>query len=78
MASAKDVYESHIYRANMYAAGIWRGVGVDVVPEDDIYPGSLTATRTGPGSLTATASGPRSLTASASGARSLTASRKNS
>lgn len=30
MASSKDIYESHMYRANIYAAGIWRGSGVTV------------------------------------------------
>ena len=27
MASSKDIYESHQYRANIYAAGIFRGTG---------------------------------------------------
>ncbi len=31
MASAKDTFESHAFRANSFASGTWRGVGVTVV-----------------------------------------------
>ena len=27
MASGKDIYEAKIYAANIFAAGVWRGVG---------------------------------------------------
>ena len=27
MASFKDIYEAHTWRANIFAAGVWRGVG---------------------------------------------------
>lgn len=32
MASAKDIYEAKVYAANMYAAGVFRGVGSSVAP----------------------------------------------
>ena len=28
MASSKDIYEAQVYAANMYAAGVFRGIGV--------------------------------------------------
>lgn len=31
MASSKDTYESHTWRANTFAAGAWRGVGAAAV-----------------------------------------------
>ena len=33
MASAKDIYEAKVYGANIYAAGVFRGVGVTVDPK---------------------------------------------
>ena len=30
MASAKDIYEAKVFAANIYAAGVFRGVGVTV------------------------------------------------
>lgn len=31
MASTKDIYEGKVYAANIFAAGVFRGTGVDVV-----------------------------------------------
>jgi hypothetical protein len=31
MASAKDTFESHTFRANTFASGNWRGVGPAVI-----------------------------------------------
>ena len=30
MASTKDIYEAHVWRANIFAAGVWRGTGVAI------------------------------------------------
>ena len=41
--SAKDIYEAKVYAANMYAAGVFRGVGASV--GNPKYPTSGTFSR---------------------------------
>jgi hypothetical protein len=45
--ASKDTFESHTFRANTFAAGVFRGVGVDVEPSEPKYPGGMTFVRDG-------------------------------
>ena len=44
MASGKDIYEAKIYAANIFAAGVWRGVGAAALPSPDVASLQWTAT----------------------------------
>ena len=37
MASAKDIYEAHTWRGNIFAAGVWRGVGATISDHNVIH-----------------------------------------
>jgi hypothetical protein len=47
MAASKDTFEPHVFASRAFAAGVFRGVGVDVEPSEPKYPGGMTFTRDG-------------------------------
>ena len=49
MASTKDIYEAKVFAANIWAAGAFRGTGVDSAA---IHPGDATAVVSGIGNAT--------------------------
>jgi hypothetical protein len=48
VAASKDVFEPHTFGANAFAAGAFRGLGIDVDPADAKYPAGGSLTRGGP------------------------------